>query len=86
MSRGHRLLKLENGGSFVYMRHAKMRGASPGSFLLPSGWRYSEAPRGFTDETADAYGAAATGIVTAPTRERQTSVRYRTDIGRRTIP
>ena len=63
-----------------------MRGASPGSFLLPSGWRYSEAPRGFTDETADAYGAAATGIVTAPTRERQTSVRYRTDIGRRTIP
>ena len=69
MSRGHRLLKLENGGSFVYMRHAKNAWRfDPGSFILPSGWRHSEAPHGFTNETVDAYGEAATDLAQVPAR------------------
>jgi hypothetical protein len=62
-ARGHRLLKLENRGSFIYMRHAKNAWRfDAGSFLDPSGWRQSAPPDGFTQSTLDAYLAAASRL------------------------
>jgi glycosyltransferase involved in cell wall biosynthesis len=60
LARGHRLVKVENQGSFVYVRHsANAWRFDAGSFLDPSGWRESGAPSGFTLECLDEYGAAA---------------------------
>jgi glycosyltransferase involved in cell wall biosynthesis/GT2 family glycosyltransferase len=59
-SRGHRLLKVENRGSFVYVRHSKNAWRfKTGSFLDPTAWHHSAAPAEFTSETLDAYAAAA---------------------------
>lgn len=60
---GHRLLKLENLGSFVYMRHSRNAWRfDAGSFLDPSGWRQADAPTGFTPARLDAYTAAAAAL------------------------
>ena len=57
---GRRLVKLENDGSFVYLRHSKNAWRfEAGSFLDPGGWRHGTAPNGFTNETLEAYAAAA---------------------------
>jgi glycosyltransferase involved in cell wall biosynthesis len=57
---GRRLVKLENDGSFVYLRHSRNAWRfETGSFLDPGGWRHGLAPHGFTDETLEAYAAAA---------------------------
>jgi len=60
---GHRLLKLENQGSFVYMRHSRNAWRfDTGSFLDPTGWKQSTAPNGFTSARLDAYAAAAASL------------------------
>jgi glycosyltransferase involved in cell wall biosynthesis len=57
---GRRLLKLENQGSFVYLRHSRNAWRfEVGSFLDPGGWQQGIAPSGFTSETLEAYAAAA---------------------------
>lgn len=62
-ARGHRLLKVENHGSFVYVRHSKNAWRfRTGSFLDPAGWLQSAAPAGFTHEMLDAYAAAADAL------------------------
>jgi glycosyltransferase involved in cell wall biosynthesis len=63
--RGHRLLKLENGGSFVYLRHSTNAWRfETGSFLDPAGWRESCAPAGFSRRDLAAYAAAAASSLT----------------------
>lgn len=62
-SRGHRLLKVENLGAFVYVRHSKNAWRfKAGSFLDPAGWHHSAAPAEFTHEMLDAYAAAASAL------------------------
>jgi hypothetical protein len=57
---GRRLKKLDNQGSFVYLRHSRNAWRfDAGSFLDPGGWRQGIAPNGFTNETLEAYAAAA---------------------------
>ena len=59
-ARGQRLLKLANEGAFVYMRHSRNAWRfDAGSFLDPGGWRQSEGPSGFSDESLQAYAVAA---------------------------
>ena len=59
-ARVRRLLKIENQGSFVYMRHStNVWKFDAGSFMDPAGWRPSGAPNGFTHDRLDAYAAAA---------------------------
>jgi glycosyltransferase involved in cell wall biosynthesis len=63
LARGGRLLKLENLGSFVYMRHSRNAWRfDAGSFLDPGGWRQSGAPEGFTRDRLDAYAAASSQL------------------------
>ena len=64
VARGRRLLKLDNQGSFVYMRHTRNAWRfEAGSFLDPSGWRQSAAPNGFTHDRLEAYAAAAASLI-----------------------
>jgi glycosyltransferase involved in cell wall biosynthesis len=57
---GRRLLKLDNPGSFVYLRHSRNAWRfEAGSFLDPGGWRQGIAPSGFTSEALEAYADAA---------------------------
>jgi len=78
MSRGHRLLKLENCGSFVYIRHSRNAWRfDAGSFLIPSGWCRSDPPSGFTQASLDEYASAASMLsasmrVAAARDERET--------------
>jgi glycosyltransferase involved in cell wall biosynthesis len=61
--RGNRLLKLENQGSFVYMRHSRNAWSfTAGSFLDPSGWRPASAPHGFSEEGIRDYATAASQL------------------------
>jgi glycosyltransferase involved in cell wall biosynthesis len=58
-----RILRLENAGSFVYLRHAQNTWKfQSGSFLDPSGWRKTLPPAGFTPDLIASYRAASTGI------------------------
>lgn len=58
-SRGKRLLRLDNGGSFVYLRHgANAWQFETGTFLDPSGWSESVPPAGFSPECLEAYTTA----------------------------
>jgi len=64
--RGMRISRLENHGSFVYLRH--MRNAwqfDTGTFLDPKGWSETMPPPAFTRERLEAYGAAAASLVGA---------------------
>jgi O-antigen biosynthesis protein len=56
----HRILRLENAGSFVYLRHAHNTWKfQSGTFLDPSGWIRTKAPFGFSPELLEAYRAAS---------------------------
>ncbi len=58
-ARGKRLLRLENGGSFVYLRHGTNAWRfEAGTFLDPSGWSVAMPPAGFSPECLEAYAAA----------------------------
>ncbi|HKV13013.1 MAG TPA: glycosyltransferase, partial [Thermoanaerobaculia bacterium] len=60
ISRGQRLLRVENRGSFVYLRHGHNAWRfETGTFLDPSGWSETLPPAGFSPECLDAYTAAA---------------------------
>jgi glycosyltransferase involved in cell wall biosynthesis len=57
--RGHRLLRLENPGIFVYMRHGKNAWQfEAGHFLDPQGWTRALPPPSFPPEALQAYQAA----------------------------
>jgi glycosyltransferase involved in cell wall biosynthesis len=59
-ARGRRLLRLDNRGSFVYLRHGSNAWQfDTGTFLDPSGWSAAEPPPGFSSECLQAYTAAA---------------------------
>jgi len=59
-SRGKRLLRLDNQGSFVYLRHGGNAWRfETGTFLDPSGWSEAPPPPGFSPECLAAYAAAA---------------------------
>jgi hypothetical protein len=61
--RGKRITRLENHGSFVYLRH--MRNAwqfDAGTFLDPRGWSETIPPPGFTSRQLDAYASAAASV------------------------
>jgi hypothetical protein len=59
-SRGDRLLRIENDGLFVYVRHgANTWRFDPGTFLIPSGWQESAPKFDFSPECLAAYAAAA---------------------------
>ena len=62
--RGYRLQKLDNLGSFVYMRHSRNAWRfEAGSFLDPTGWKQSVGPHGFTPARLEAYATAAALLV-----------------------
>ncbi|HEY4085995.1 MAG TPA: glycosyltransferase [Bryobacteraceae bacterium] len=55
-ARGKRLLRMENNGEFVYVRHGTNTWKfESGSFLDPAGWRRAEPPGGFTPAILEAY-------------------------------
>jgi hypothetical protein len=56
----NRILRLENTGSFVYLRHADNTWKfQSGSFLDPNGWMRTAAPGGFSPELLASYRAAS---------------------------
>jgi hypothetical protein len=58
-SRGKRLLRLDNRGSFVYLRHGGNAWRfETGTFLDPSGWSEAAPPAAFSAECLEAYTAA----------------------------
>ena len=59
--RGQRLMRLDNEGLFVYVRHGSnaWREYAPGSFLDPRGWRIIDRPPDFTSTHLSRYVAAA---------------------------
>jgi hypothetical protein len=58
-SQGKRILRIENEGEFVYLRHAcNTWRFESGRFLDPSGWRRGNAPSGFAPSILEAYRAA----------------------------
>jgi len=58
-SRGKRLLRLDNPGSFVYLRHGSNAWRfETGTFLDPSGWSEGARPAEFSPECLEAYSAA----------------------------
>lgn len=61
-SRRHRLLRLDNPGIFVYVRHGSnaWREYAPGSFLDPEGWQRIARPLTFPDNSLDYYKTALT--------------------------
>jgi glycosyltransferase involved in cell wall biosynthesis len=65
LRRNKRLLRLENSGSFVYLRHARNAWRfETGRFIDPSGWQQTTAPHEFPIGALDSYRAAAS----APTK------------------
>jgi glycosyltransferase involved in cell wall biosynthesis len=57
--RAKRLTRLENRGTFVYLRHGRNAWKfEAGRFLDPTGWNPTAAPPGFSLETLDLYRAA----------------------------
>jgi glycosyltransferase involved in cell wall biosynthesis len=59
--RGKRLVRLDNDGSFVYVRHHRNAWQfDTGTFLDPSGWSETTPPHGFTPDCLQAYLAAGT--------------------------
>jgi hypothetical protein len=60
MRRSKRLMRLENPGAFVYLRHGRNAWKfETGRFLDPAGWNPTTAPSGFSLQTLDLYRAAA---------------------------
>lgn len=60
--RGKRLMRLDNDGAFVYVRHQRNAWQfDTGTFLDPSGWSETTAPHGFTPDCLQAYRSAAGG-------------------------
>jgi O-antigen biosynthesis protein len=63
--RGKKLARIDNDGTFVYVRHHRNAWQfDTGTFLDPSGWSETTAPHGFTPDCLQAYlaaGVAATG-------------------------
>jgi hypothetical protein len=58
---GKRILRIENTGEFVYLRHgANTWKFESGRFLDPSGWRRGNAPDGFTLSMLEAYRNVST--------------------------
>jgi glycosyltransferase involved in cell wall biosynthesis len=59
--RGRRLLRLDNRGVFVYVRHGSnaWREYAPGTFLDPRGWQTIDSPAAFTSAQLSLYIAAA---------------------------
>lgn len=58
--RSKRLMRLENPGAFVYLRHGRNAWKfETGRFLDPAGWSPTTAPSGFTPQTLALYRAAA---------------------------
>ncbi|HYI96161.1 MAG TPA: glycosyltransferase [Bryobacteraceae bacterium] len=56
---GKRIVRLENPGVFVYLRHTRNTWQfEPGSFVDPAGWIAACAPPGFSAELMDAYRSA----------------------------
>jgi hypothetical protein len=57
--RDKRLMRLENAGTFVYLRHGRNAWKfETGRFLDPAGWSPTTAPSGFSPQTFDLYRAA----------------------------
>lgn len=66
-SRGKRLLRLDNRGSFVYLRHGSNAWKfETGRFLDPSGWSEGTPPAEFSPECLEAYTAAAALSIHGP--------------------
>jgi glycosyltransferase involved in cell wall biosynthesis len=62
LGRGHRLERLANEGSFVYVRHGRnVWQFETGRFLDATGWRRTHAPRVFSEELLAVYRQAAVG-------------------------
>jgi len=61
LRRGRRLLRLDNKGVFVYVRHGSnaWQQYAPGTFLDPRGWRKIDTPPEFTPAYLSSYKAAA---------------------------
>jgi len=54
--REKRLVRLENAGTFVYLRHGRNAWKfEAGRFLDPAGWNPTSAPSGFSPQTLDLY-------------------------------
>src|SRR2546429_9688359 len=57
--RDKRVLRLENGGTFVYMRHGRNAWkVETRRFLDPAGWSATTSPSAFSSSTFDLYRAA----------------------------
>ena len=60
LGRNKRLVRLEDSGAFVYLRHGRNSWKfETGRFLDPAGWNRTCAPPGFSPETFELYRAAA---------------------------
>jgi glycosyltransferase involved in cell wall biosynthesis len=60
VARRHRLVRLDNGGTFVYVRHGSNAWKfDAGTFLDPAGWSETAPPSGFTETCLRAYLSAA---------------------------
>ncbi|HYI13238.1 MAG TPA: glycosyltransferase [Thermoanaerobaculia bacterium] len=61
--RGMRMRRIDNDGSFVYLRHGTNTWRfATGSFIDPKGWHETAAPAAFTGEHLAAYRIAVAGI------------------------
>jgi glycosyltransferase involved in cell wall biosynthesis len=61
VARGRKLVRLDNDGTFVYVRHHNNAWKfEAGKFLDPSGWSETTPPLGFTESCLEAYLAAGT--------------------------
>ncbi len=64
--RGMRIVRLENHGTFVYLRHRRNAWQfETGKFLDPKGWSETIPPPAFTHERLEAYGLAAASLAAA---------------------
>ena len=84
MHLGRRILRLDNRGEFVYLRHGHNTWKFPaGQFLDPAGWKQGSAPPEFPDSVLDADREAArraapnpvTAIPTGPMRFQHAGAR-----------
>lgn len=63
LHRRWRLLRVDNSGIFVYLRHARNAWSfSTGKFIDPAGWKESEAPRDFPADAIDSYRQAVLSL------------------------